>query len=53
MMPSKTKKQRKTMQAAAHNPHFAKRVGIPQAIAREFNAADTRRKVARRSSRGR
>lgn len=29
------------MQAAAHNPSFAKRVGIPQKVAKEFNRADT------------
>ncbi len=40
-MPSKTPKQARTMAAAAHNPTFAKRVGIPQKVAREFNRADT------------
>jgi len=28
------------MAAAAHNPEFAKRAGISQAVAREFNRAD-------------
>lgn len=28
------------MQAAAHNPKFAKQVGIPQKVAREYVAAD-------------
>jgi hypothetical protein len=28
------------MAAAAHNPTFAKKVGIPQTVAREFNQAD-------------
>jgi hypothetical protein len=28
------------MRAAAHNPAFAKKVGIPQGVAREFEAAD-------------
>lgn len=39
-MPSKTPKQRRTMAAAAHNPEFAKKVGIPQKVAKEFNEAD-------------
>jgi hypothetical protein len=28
------------MAAAAHNPKFAKKVGIPPKVAREFNQAD-------------
>ena len=28
------------MATAAHNPKFAKKMGIPQAVAKEFNAAD-------------
>ena len=32
------------MRAAAHDPEFAKRMGIPQSIAREFVAADQARK---------
>lgn len=39
-MPSKSKKQARTMAAAAHNPAFAKKVGIPQKVAKEFNQAD-------------
>lgn len=39
-MPSKSAKQARTMAAAAHNPQFAKKVGIPQKVAKEFNAAD-------------
>ncbi len=40
-MPSKSPKQARTMAAAAHNPKFAKKVGIPQKVAKEFNRADT------------
>lgn len=29
------------MAAAAHNPAFAKKVGIPQKVAKDFNKADT------------
>ena len=28
------------MAAAAHDPKFAKKVGIPQKVAKEFNTAD-------------
>ena len=39
-MPSRTKKQARTMAAAAHNPAFAKKMGIPTKVAKEFNQAD-------------
>jgi hypothetical protein len=39
-MPSSTPKQARTMAAAAKNPAFAKKVGIPQTVAKEFHAAD-------------
>jgi hypothetical protein len=39
-MPSKSPKQARMMAAAAHNPAFAKKVGIPQSVAMEFNQAD-------------
>jgi len=39
-MPTKTPKQARTMAAAAHDPKFAKKVGIPQKVARDFNKAD-------------
>lgn len=42
-MPSKTKKQARTMRAAKHNPQFAKKMGIPQKVAREYVAADKKR----------
>lgn len=47
-MPSKTAKQRKFMAAAAHNKAFAKRAGISQKVAREFNRADNRKKARRK-----
>ena len=40
-MPSKSAKQARTMAAAAHNLAFAKKVGIPTKVAKEFNRADT------------
>lgn len=39
-MPSVSPKQARTMQAAAHNARFAKKVGIPQKVADEFFRAD-------------
>lgn len=39
-MPSKSRKQAKLMRAVAHNPGFAKKVGIPQSVGREFAHAD-------------
>jgi len=35
-MPAKSKKQLHMMQAAAHNPAFAAKVGIPVKVAQEF-----------------
>jgi hypothetical protein len=43
-MPSKSKAQRNLMAAAAHNPAFAKKVGISQDVAKEFNQADKGKK---------
>lgn len=40
MMPSKTKKQADFMRAVAHSPTFAKRVGVPTSVGREFSEAD-------------
>jgi len=42
-MPSKSPKQKRTMQAAKHDPAFAKKMGIPQKVAREYVAADKRK----------
>lgn len=39
-MPSKTPRQARFMAAIAHDPDFAKRVGVPQKVGREFNEAD-------------
>lgn len=39
-MPSKSPKQARMMAAAAHNKGFAKKVGVPQKVAKEFNSAD-------------
>jgi hypothetical protein len=43
-VPSTSKKQAKFMAAAAHNPAFAKKVGVPVSVAKEFNQADKGKK---------
>jgi len=39
-MPSTSKKQRNFMAAVAHNPSFAKKVGVPQSVGKDFSNAD-------------
>ena len=39
-MPSKSKKQHNLMAAVANNPKFAKKVGIPQSVGKEYVKAD-------------
>ena len=36
-MPASSEKQKRLMDAAAHNPAFAKKVGIPTKVAKEFS----------------
>jgi hypothetical protein len=43
-MPSTSKKQHNFMAAIAHNPAFAKKVGVPQSVGKDFNAADKGKK---------
>jgi hypothetical protein len=47
-MPSKNPAQARLMRAAAHNPKFAKKAGVPVKVAKEFvakpKAASGRRK---------
>lgn len=43
-MPSTSVKQARFMSAAAHNPEFAAKAGIPQSVAKEFHAADAGKK---------
>lgn len=42
-MPSTSEKQRRFMAAAAHSQEFAKKAGIPQSVAKEFNQADKKK----------
>ena len=45
-MPSHSEKQRRFMQAAAHSPELAKKVGIPMSVAKDYNQADKGKKLA-------
>lgn len=38
-MPARSKRQFRLMSAVAHNPAFAKKVGISQKVGKEFTAA--------------
>lgn len=42
-MPSKSAAQAKLMRAVAHNPAFAKKVGVSQSVGQEFMKADKRK----------
>jgi hypothetical protein len=42
-MPSKSAKQARTMRAAAHDKGFAKRMDIPQKVAKEYVKADAKK----------
>ena len=39
-MPSRSSKQHNFMEAVAHSPSFAKKVGVPQSVGKDFAAAD-------------
>jgi hypothetical protein len=41
-MPSKSASQARLMAAAAHDPDFAKKAGVPVEVAKEFNKADAK-----------
>ena len=45
-MPSASKKQHNLMAAAAHDPAFAKKVGVPAKVAKEYVAADKGKKFS-------
>jgi hypothetical protein len=49
-MPSKSKAQQRLMQAVAHSPEFAAKVGIPQSVGQEFNDADKGADILRRAA---
>ena len=45
-MPSHSPAQARMMAAAAYDPKFAKKVGVPVKVAKEFNQADKGKKLA-------
>ena len=45
-MPSTSPAQARMMAAAAHDPKFAKKVGVPVSVARDFNQADKGKRLA-------
>jgi hypothetical protein len=46
-MPSVSKKQHNFMEAIAHSPSFAKKVGVPMSVGKDFSAADKGRKFSK------
>jgi len=46
-MPSTSKKQHNFMAAVANNPSFAKKVGVPQSVGKDFTTADKGRKFSK------
>ena len=42
-MPSTSDKQAKFMRAVAHSPKFAKKVGVPQSVGKDFEMADKKK----------
>ena len=46
-MPSSSKKQHNFMAAVANNPSFAKKVGVPQSVGKDFSNADKGRKFSK------
>lgn len=52
-MPSVSAKQARTMAAASHDPAFAKKMGIPQNVATEFNKDDAKSGILSRAMRHR
>ena len=49
-MPSTSKKQHNFMAAIANSPSFAKKVGVPQSVGKDFNKADKGRKFSKGGS---
>ena len=46
-MPSSSKKQHNFMAAIANSPSFAKKVGVPQSVGKDFSEADKGRKFSK------
>ena len=50
MMPATSKKQKTFMDAVAHNPAFAKKVGVPKAVGKDFSEASKGMKFGKGST---
>ena len=48
-MPATSKKQKTFMDAVAHNPAFAKKAGVPQAVGKDFSEASKGMKLGKGS----
>lgn len=51
-MPSKSPAQARMMAGVAHSPKFARKVGVPQSVGKEFNQADAKTGILRKKKRG-
>lgn len=49
-MPATSEKQKKFMDAVAHNPAFAKKVGVPKSVGKDFSEASKGMKFGKGSS---
>lgn len=47
---STSEQQARLMAAAAHDPKFAKKAGVPQGVAKEFNDKDKGSKLLKRAT---
>ena len=52
-MPSVSAKQKRFMQAVAHSPAFAKKVGVPTKVGKDFAKADKAKKPADKPAKAR
>ena len=52
-MPSTSQAQARFMAAAAHDPEFAKKVGVPQSVAKEYNQEDKGGKLLKQAMQAR
>jgi hypothetical protein len=52
-MPAKSEKQKRFMDAAAHNPQFAKAAGVPVSVAKEFSGESKGMKFGKGASKSR
>lgn len=49
-MPSKSPAQHRLMEGVAHNPAFAKKVGVPPNVGKEFVRADQHNKASKKKA---